>query len=128
MNQKKVLIVAGLSLTVALFIVLHRNAVRTPATAPRGVPTDNGAERATPKVKGQDVNVELVGITTILNVKKAFLKVQWPADVSRRGDSYILSEGESQDGITVETIDAGNNTVKLQVLQTAKILKLDKSA
>ena len=126
MKQKKVLIVAGLSLTVALFVVWHRSAVRTSPAEPRTVHTDTGAERAISKAKGQDVNVELVGITSILNVKKAFLKIQWPPDLSRR--NYMLSEGESQDGITVESIDATNNTVKLKVLQTARILKLDKSA
>jgi len=62
------------------------------------------------------------------NIKKAFLKVRWPADMSRREESSILSEGESQDGITVESIDPTNGDVKLRVLQTTRIIRIDKSA
>lgn len=126
MNKK--VIIAGAIALVAIVVVLNKTALRTSPAIPQMAQTNTSAVTATPKAKAGQVNVKLVGITTILNIKKALLSVRWPADMSRREESCILSEGESQDGITVESIDTTNGVVKLRVLQTTRIVRVDKSA
>ena len=125
--NKNVMIAGAIALAVTIVVVLNHTAVRTSPAVQQMSQTNTSAFMATSKAKAEQVNVKLVGITTILNIKKAFLKVRWPADMSRR-DECILSEGESQDGITVESIDPANGVVKLRVLQTTRIVRIDKSA
>jgi hypothetical protein len=72
--------------------------------------------------------VELTGITTLLNVKRALLRVRWPAGTSTREESYILSEGESKDEITVESIDAASGSATLRVLEVARAVRVGKGA
>ena len=125
--NKNVMIAGAIALAVTIVVVLNRTAVRTSPAVQQMAQTNPRAFMATSKAKAEQVNVKLVGITTILNIKKAFLKVRWPADMLRREES-CLSEGESQDGITVESIDPTNGVVKLRVLQTTRIVRIDKSA
>jgi hypothetical protein len=125
--NKNVMIAGAIALAVTIVVVLNHTAVRTSPAVQQMAQTNTRAFMATSKAKAEQVNVKLVGITTILNIKKAFLKVRWPADISRREES-CLSEGESQDGITVESIDPTNGVVKLRVLQTTRIVRIEKSA
>lgn len=126
--KRNVMIAGAIALAVTIVVVLNHTAVRTSPAVQQMAQTNTSAFMATSKAKAEQVNVKLVGLTSILNIKKAFLKVQWPADMSRREESCMLSEGESQDGITVESIDATNGVVKLRVLQTTRIVRIDKSA
>jgi uncharacterized protein with FMN-binding domain len=126
--NKRVIIAGAIALAVTIVVVLNHTAVRTSPAVQQMAQTNTRAFMATSKAKAEQVSVKLVGLTTILNIKKAFLQVRWPADTSRREQSCMLSEGESQDGITVESIDATNGVVKLRVLQTTRIVRFDKSA
>jgi hypothetical protein len=126
--NKNVMIAGAIALAVTIVVVLNHTAFRTSPAVQQMAQTNTSAFMATSKAKAEQVNVKLTGITTILNIKKALLKVRWPADMSRREESYMLSEGESQDGITVESIDPTNGVVKLRVLQTTRIVRFDKSA
>ena len=125
--NKKVIIAGAIALAVTIVVVLNHTAVRTSPAVQQMAQTNASAFMATSKAKAEQVNVKLVGLTAI-NIKKAFLQVRWPADMSRREESCILSEGESQDGITVESIDPTNGVVKLRVLQATRIVRFDKSA
>jgi|SRR6185369_6752480 len=126
--NKNVLIAGAIALAVTIVVVLNHTAVRSSHAVQQMAQTNTSAFMATSKASAEQVSVKLVGVTTIPNIKKAFLKMRWPADMSRRAESCILSEGESQDGITVESIDPTNGVVKLRVLQTTRIVRFDKSA
>ena len=126
--NKNVMIAGAIALAVTIVVVLNHTAVRTSPAVQQMAQTNTGTFMATSEAKAEQVDVKLVGITSILNIKKAFLQVRWPADMSRREESSILSEGESQDGITVESIDPTNGVVKLRVLQNTRIVRIDKSA
>src|SRR5512140_3832995 len=120
---RNMMITGAIAMAVTIVVVLNHTAVRTSPVVQQIAQTNTSAFMATAKAKAEQVNVQLVGITSILNVKKAFLKVRWPADMLRREES-CLSEGESQDGITVESIDPTNGVVKLRVLQTTRIVRI----
>lgn len=124
--NKKVLIAGAISLIIGVVIVFNRAAVRTPASNQLVGQNSTGAVLATPNAKSEQVKVELTGITTILNVKRALLRVSWPAGTSTREESYILSEGESKDGITLDSVDAANGLVTLRVLEVARAVRLEK--
>jgi hypothetical protein len=126
--KRNVMIAGAIALAVTIVVVLNHTAVRTSPAVQQMAQTNTSAFIATSKAKAEQVDVKLVGLTAILNIKKAFLKERWPADMSRREESCMLSEGESQDGITVESIDPTNGVVKLRVLQTTRIVRIDKSA
>ena len=119
--------IAGvISIAIAVVIVLNRAAVRTPAIGQQVARTNTSAVITTPKTKSEHVKVELTGITTILNVKRALLRVQWPAETSTR--DYILSEGQSKDSITVDSIDVPDRSVTLRVLQVTRTVRVEKGA
>jgi hypothetical protein len=126
--KKNVMIAGAIALAVTIVVVLNHTAVRTSPAVQQISQTNTSAFMTTSKVKAEEANVELVGITSFPNIKKAFLKVRWSAGTSWRKESSMLSEGESQDGITVESIDPTNGVVKLRVLQTTRIVRIDKSA
>ena len=81
---------------------------------------------AAPKTKDEEAKVTLVGITTILGQKKAFLRLRSPAGTPAGEQSFMLSEGQSQDGITVDNIDVTNGTVTLKTPQGTRIVKVEK--
>lgn len=126
--NKKVMIAGAISLAVAVVLVLNKTALRTLPTGQRMAQTNTSAVMTTPGAQTGQIKVKLVGITTILNTKKALIEVQWPPEMSRREESCILSEGQSQDGVTVESIDTTNGAVKVRMLQTTRILRVDESA
>jgi len=107
--NKKALFIGALFLTVAITIII-------PAAATAG-----------PKEDAEQAQVRLIGIMTVLDRKQAMLRVEPPAGTSGRGDTYILSEGQSQGGLTVESIDVTNATVTLRVGQIRKTLRPEKA-
>lgn len=116
---------ATILLSAVILVALTITACRPP-DGQRTAQVNASAVVPTHEAKNGPINIKLVGITTILNVKKALLKVQWPADVSKRDESYILSEGQSQDGIAVDSIDATNGSVALRVLQVPRTVRIEK--
>jgi hypothetical protein len=67
----------------------------------------------------------LTGIMTTPGRPLALLVVKWPASVSNR-EEYILSEGQSQDRITVDSIDVTNAIVTLKVAQVRRTVRLER--
>jgi hypothetical protein len=126
--NKKVMIAVAVTLTVGTIVWLNKVAIRTQPVGQRIKEINTGAAMAAPKAKAEEVRVSLVGITTLLNQKKALLSVQWPAGTSTGWQSYILSEGQSQDGITIDSIDVTNSAVTLRVLQGTRTIRLEKGA
>jgi hypothetical protein len=74
--NKKALFIGAIFLTVAITIII-------PAAATAG-----------PKEEAEPAQVTLIGITTTLGRTQALLRVKWPARVSNREASYMLSEGQ----------------------------------
>ena len=125
--NKKALFAGAIFLVVAITItVVHnRTAIRASPDSRQIAKADTDAA-AEPKQEAQPVEVRLMGITTILDHKQALLRVEPPAGTSNRAESYILSEGQSKDGLTVERIDATNATVTLRLAQVRRTLRLEK--
>ncbi len=88
----------------------------------------NRTATAEPKSEAQPVEVSLLGIMTLSDRKQALLRVEPPAGASSRGKKYILSEGQSAEGLTVESIDVTNVTVTLRVGQIRKTLRPERSS
>jgi hypothetical protein len=65
-----------------------------------------------------------MGIATSLGRTQALLRVNWPARVSNREASYILSEGQSQDGLTLDSLDVTNAIVTLKEGQLRRTVGL----
>ncbi len=126
--NKKALSAGAIFLIVAMTItILHnRTAIRTLPDSRQIAQTNTDPAAAAPKQKVQPVEVRLIGITTILNHKQALLRVEPPAGESGRAESYILSEGQSKDGLTVESINATNATVTLRVAQIRRTLRIER--
>jgi hypothetical protein len=126
--NKKALFVGALFLTVAItMIILHnRAAIRTLPGSQQIAQTHTAAATAGPKEEAESAQVTLTGITTIPGRPQAFLRVKWPAMVSNREESYILSEGQSQNGITVDSIDVTNAIVTLKVAQVRRTVRLER--
>jgi hypothetical protein len=125
--NKKALFVGAIFLTVAItIIILHnRAAIRTLPGSEQIAQTHTAAATAGPKEEAESAQVTLTGITTIPGRPLALLRVKWPARVSNR-EEYILSEGQSQDGITVDSIDVTNAIVTLKVAQVRRTVRLEK--
>lgn len=128
MNKKMMVAGAAILLVAVILIVLTLPAVRTTPTGQHTAQVKANAVVPTPEARDEQIKVKLVGITTILDVKKALLKVQWPADVSKHDESYVLSEGQSQDGIAVDSIDVTNGSVTLRVQQVTRTIRVEKGA
>src|ERR1035438_9763399 len=94
--NKKALFIGAIFLTVAITIII-------PAAATAG-----------PKEEAEPAQVTLIGITTTLGRTQALLRVKWPARVSNREASYMLSEGQSQDGLTLDSLGVTNAIVTLK--------------
>ena len=125
--SKKALFVGAIFVTVAItIIILHnRAAIRTLPGSQQTAQTHTAAATAGPKEEAESAQVTLTGITTIPGRPLALLRVKWPARVSNR-EEYILSEGQSQDGITVDSIDVTNAIVTLKVAQVRRTVRLEK--
>src|SRR5262249_27354734 len=104
--NKKALFVGAIFLTVAITIIILHN--RT----------------AGPKEEAEAAQVTLTGITTISGRPQALLLVKWPARVSTREASYMLSEGQSQDGLTLDSLGVTNATVTLKEGQFRRTVRL----
>jgi len=120
--SKKALFVGAIFLTVALtIIILHnRAAIRTLPGSQQIAQTHTAA--ATEET--ESAQVTLTGITTILGRPQAFLRVKWPARVSNREASYMLSEGQSQDGLTLDSLGATTAIVTLKEGQLRRTVRL----
>ena len=125
--NKKALFVGAIFVPVAIaIIILHnRAAIRTLPGSQQIAQTRTAAATAGPKEEAESAQVTLTGITTIPGRPLALLRVKWPARVSNR-EEYILSEGQSQDGITVDSIDVTNAIVTLKVAQVRRTVRLEK--
>ena len=124
--NKKVMIAVAVTLTVGTIVWLNKVAIRTQPVGQRIKEINTGAAMAAPKAKAEEVRVSLVGITTMLNQKKALLEVRWPAGTSTGEQTYILSEGQSQDGIAIDNIDVTNSAVTLRVPQGTRTIRIEK--
>jgi len=124
--NKKVMIACAIALAAVVAVLLNGAAVRRSPVSEQVAQTNTGEAMVTPKVEAQQVKVGLVGITTVLNVKKALLQVRWPEGASTREESYILSEGESKDGITVDAIDVTTGSVTLRVYEVTRTVGVEK--
>jgi hypothetical protein len=127
--NRKALFAGAIFLTVAVTIIILHNgtALGTPPES-RQIAQANTDAAAPPKQEAQPVEVKLAGITTISNHKKALLRVDPPAGTSGRGKSYILSEGQSIEGLTVESINTTNATVTVRIGQVRRTLRLEKGS
>ena len=108
--NKKALFIGATVLTVAITIII-------PAAATAG-----------PKEEAEPAQVTLIGITTTLGRTQALLRVKWPARVSNREASYILSEGQSIDGLTLDSLGVTNAVVTLKEGQLSRTVRLQMSA
>jgi len=120
--SKKALFVGAIFLTVAItIIILHnRAAIRTLPGSQQIAQTHTAA--ATEET--ESAQVTLTGITTILGRPQAFLRVKWPARVSNREASYMLSEGQSQDGLTLDSLGVTTAIVTLKEGQLRRTVRL----
>ena len=114
--SKKAQFVGAIFLTVAItIIVLHnRAAIRTLPGSQQIAQPRTAATTAGPQEDVESAQVTLTGITTIPGRPQALLRVKWPAGVSNREASYMLSEGQSQDGLTLDSLGVTNAIVILK--------------
>lgn len=126
--NKKALFAGVIFLTVAMTIIILRNraAIRTSPGSQQIAQTHTASAAAEPKEEMERAKVRLIGITTSLGRTQALLRVEWPARLLNREESYILSEGQSQDGITVDSIDVTNAIVTLKVAQVKRTVRLER--
>ena len=124
--NKKALFIGAIFLAVAItIIILHNRAVnRTLPGSPQMAQTHTAAAAAGPKEEAEPPQVTLIGITTILGRTQALLRVKWPARVSNREASYILSEGQSIDGLTLDSLGVTNAIVTLKEGQLRRTVRL----
>jgi hypothetical protein len=125
--NKKALFAGANFLIVAMTITIlpNRTAIGALPDGRQIAQTSTDAAAAEPKQEAQPVEVRLIGIMTILDRKQALLRVEQPAGTPSRRD-YVLSEGQSIDGLTVEKIDPTNATVTLRVGQIRRTLRPEK--
>jgi hypothetical protein len=124
--NKKALFVGAIFLTVAItIIILHnRAAIRTLPGSQQIAQTHTAAATAGPKEEAESAQVTLTGIMTIPGRPLAFLRVKWPARVPNREASYMLSEGQSQDGLTLDSLGVTNAIVTLKEGQLKRTVRL----
>ena len=122
MNKK---VVFGGAIFLSVAIILHnRAAIRTLPGSRQIVQTHTAAATAGPKEEAESAQVTLTGITTIPARPRALLRMKWPARVSNQEASYMLSEGQSQDGLTLDSVGVTNATVTLKVGQLRRTVRL----
>src|SRR5215475_2383230 len=102
--NKKALFVGAMILIVAIIITILQNraAIRTLPGSQQIAQTHPVAATAGPNQ--ESAQVTLTGITSIPGRPQAFLRVKWPARVSNREAFYMLSEGQSEDGLTLDSL------------------------
>ena len=124
--NKKALFVGAIFLTVAITIIIQHNraAILTLPGSPQMAQTHKAAGTAGPKEQAESAQVTLTGIMTIPGRPLALLRVKWPARVSNREASYMLSEGQSQDGLTVDSLGATNAIVTLKEGRLRRTVRL----
>jgi hypothetical protein len=124
--NKKALFVGATFLTVAITIIIvhNRGAIRTLPVGQQIGQTSTAAATAGPKEVVGSAEVALTGITTIPARPQALLRVKWPGRVSTREASYMLSEGQSQDGLTLDSLGVTNAIVTLKEGQLRRTVRL----
>src|SRR5262245_2509905 len=124
--NKKALSVGAIFLTGAItIIILHnRAAIRTLPGSQQIAQTHTATATAGPKEEAEAARVTLTGITTIPDRPQALLVVKWPARMSNREASYMLSEGQSQDGLTLDSLGVTNAIVTLKEGQLRRTVRL----
>jgi hypothetical protein len=124
--HKEALFVGTIFLTVAIAttILYNRGPIRTLPGGQQIAHTHTAAATAAPKQEPESAQITLTGITTIPGRPLALLRVKWPARVSNREASYMLSEGQSQDGLTLDSLGATNATVTLKEGQLRRTVRL----
>ena len=125
--SRKALFVGAIVLTVAITIIILHNsgAIRTLPGGQQIAQTHTAAATAGPKEEAESAQVTLTGITTIPARPRALLRVKWPARVSNREASYMLSEGQSQDGLTLESLGVTNAIVTLKEGKVTRTVRLE---
>lgn len=124
--KKIVLSVGAIFLTVAVTIIIlpKRAGIRALAGTQQMAQTHTTAATAAPKQEAESARVTLTGITTIPSHPLALLRVKWPANMSNREASYMLSVGQSQDGLTLDSLGLTNATVTLKEGRLTRTLTL----
>ena len=124
--NKKALFVGAIFLTIAIVIIVLHNttAIRTLPGRQQIAQSRAAAATAGPKEEAASAQVTLTGITTIPGRSLALLRVKWPARVSNREASYMLSEGQSQDGLTLDSLGDTNAVVTLKEGQLRRTVRL----
>src|SRR5262249_31611580 len=124
--NKKTLFVGAIFLTVAITtIILHnRTAIRTLPGSQQIAQTHTPAATAGPKEEAEAAQVTLTGITTISSRPQALLLVKRLARVTNREASYMLSEGQSQDGLTLDSLGVTNAIVTLKEGRLRRTVRL----
>ncbi|HTL59029.1 MAG TPA: hypothetical protein VL361_25375 [Candidatus Limnocylindrales bacterium] len=124
--NKKALFVGAIFLTVAITIIIlqDRAAIRTLPGCQQIVQTHTAAATAGPKEEAESAQVTLTGITTIPGRPQALLRVKWSARLSNREAFYMLSEGQSQDGLTLDSLGVTNAIVTLKEGQRRRTVRL----
>ena len=126
--NKKALFVGAIFLAVAItIIILHNRAsIRTLPGTREIAQAHTAAATTGPREEAESAQVTLTGLTTISGRPQALLRVKWPARVSNREAFYMLSEGQSQDGLTLDSIDVANAAVTLKVGQVRRTVRLQR--
>ena len=123
--SKKALFVGTIFLTVAItIIILHNRAAIRTLPGSQQIAQTHTAAATGPKEEAESAQVTLTGITTIPGRPQALLRVKWPARVSNREASYMLSEGQSQDGLTLDSLGVTNAIVTLKEGQLRRTVRL----
>jgi hypothetical protein len=124
--NKKALFAGAIFPTVAIVIIILYNRAAT-RTLPGSQPiaqTHTAAAMAGPKEEAESAQVTLTGITTIPSRPQALLRVKWPGRASNREAFYMLSEGQSQDGLTLDSLGVTNAIVTLKEGQLRRTVRL----
>jgi hypothetical protein len=124
--NKKALFVGAIFLTGAITIIIqHKRAgIRTVPDSQQIAQNSTAAATAGPKEEAESAQVTLTGITTIPGHPLALLRVKWPARVSNREAAYMLSEGQSQDGLTLDSLGVTNAIITLKEGQVRRTVRL----
>ena len=106
----------------SIFLTTER--LSGPCLTDRQIAQTHTAAATGPKEEAESAQVTLTGITTIPGRPQALLRVKWPARGSNREASYMLSEGQSQDGLTLDSLGVTNAIVTLKEGQRRRTVRL----